>query len=250
MIFDTPKDTASLRRLWQQAFGDPEEFLDIFFSVAYSPDRCRCLYEDGQLGAALYWFDCTWGGKKLAYLYAVATDKQYQGRGFCRALIADTHTHLQKLGYQGAILVPNGADLFGLYKKLGYGICSFMSTFSCEVADKPIPLQTISKEEYAALRREKLPAGSVIQEGETLALLDAYSGFYKGDHLLLTAYPENGKLKVSELLGDAAAAPGILASLGYKEGTFRTPGEDAPFAMYYPLTDHTANPQYLGLALD
>lgn len=250
MIIDRPKDTAPLRQLWQQAFGDTEEFMDIFFSVAYSPDRCRCLYADEQLAAALYWFDCTWEGKTLAYLYAVATDTAFRGQGLCRKLMESTHAHLKEKGYHGAILVPNGAGLFGLYEKLGYRTCGFMSTFSCEAADTPIALQPISKEEYAILRRKKLPHGSVLQEGETLALLEAYSGFYKGDGLLLTAYPENGILKVSELLGDPSAAPGILAALGYPEGTFRTPGKDTPFAMYYPLTHDTAAPEYLGLALD
>lgn len=250
MIIDSPKDIAPLRRLWQQAFGDTEEFLNIFFSTAYSPNRCRCLYEDGQLGAALYWFDCTWEGKKLAYLYAVATDKQYRGRGFCRALMADTHTHLRKLGYHGTILVPNGQQLFGLYEKLGYRTCSYVSIFSCTASDAPIPLQEISREEYASLRRHYLPEGGVVQEGEALDLLGAYSGFYKGKDLLLTAYPENGKLTVSELLGDPAAAPGILSALGYSEGKFRTPGKERPFAMYYPLTDNDTAPEYLGLALD
>ena len=250
MIIDRPKDTAPLRQLWQQTFGDTEEFLDIFFSVTYSPERCRCLYAHGQLAAALYWFDCHWEGKKLAYLYAVATDNAFRGQGFCRALIENTHAHLRENGYHGAILVPNGADLFGLYHKLGYRTCSFMSTFFSKAAGDPIPLQTISKEEYAALRREKLPADGVIQEGEALTLLDAYSRFYKGDGLLLTAYPENGKLRVGELLGDPAAAPGILTALGYPEGYFRTPGNEIPFAMYYPLTEDTATPKYLGLALD
>lgn len=250
MIIDCPTNTAPLRQLWQQAFGDTEEFLDIFFSTAYSPDRCRCLWEDGRLAAALYWFDCHWEGKKLAYLYAVATDTAFRGRGLCRALIENTHAHLKKKGYHGAILVPNGVGLFGLYEKLGYRTCGFMSTFSQAASDESIPLQEISAAEYAALRRQYLPLGSVIQEGETLALLAAYSGFYKGDNLLLTAYPENGKLKVSELLGDPSAAPGILATLGYSEGTFRTPGKDTPFAMYYPLTDDSTAPRYLGLALD
>ena len=66
----------------------------------------------------------------------------------------------------------------------------------------------------------------------------------------MTVKEENGKLTVSELLGDAAAAPGILAALGYPEGKFRTPSKEQPFAMYYPLTDKPAAPQYLGLALD
>ena len=250
MIIDQPQDTTPLRALWQQAFGDTEEFLDIFFSAAYAPDRCRCLYADGQLAAMLYWFDCQWDGKRLAYLYAVATDAAFQGRGLCRALMENTHAHLKSLGYHGAILVPNGADLFGLYEKLGYRTCGYVTEFSAAASETPIPLRQVTAAEYARLRRQYLPREGVIQEDETLALLEAFSGFYAGDELLLAAYPEKGKCKVCELLGNPAAAPGVLAALGYSEGSFRVPGTGKPFAMYHPLTLDPAAPGYLGLALD
>ena len=250
MISDDPGDTAPQRQVWKQAFGDTDGFLDIFFSAAYAPNRSRCLYKDGTLTAMLYWFDCQWEGRKLAYLYAVATDPQYRGQGLCRALMEDTHAHLQEHGYQGAILVPNGADLFGLYEKLGYRTCGYVSEFSCSAAGEAIPVQKIPVQEYAALRRQSLPQGSVVQEGAALALLEDYSSFYKGDGFLFTAYAENGKLTVSELLGDIAAAPGILAALGFCEGKFRTPGNENPFAMYHPLTEDNSAPAYLGLALD
>lgn len=250
MIIDRPKDTAQLRALWQQAFGDTDSFLDSFFHTAYSPDRCRCLYKDGQLAAMLYWFHCQWEEKALAYLYAVATNEAFRGQGLCRTLMEDTHAHLKGKGYHGTILVPNGAHLFGLYEKLGYRTCGYVSEFSCTASSAPISLQRITAKEYATLRRQYLPKEGVVQEAETLDLLEVYSGFYKADDLLLTAYPENGKLTVSELLGDPAAAPGILAALGYPAGTFRTPGKDKPFAMYHPLTQDDTAPGYLGLALD
>ena len=33
-------DIPALRRLWKQAFGDDDQLLDSFFSIAFSPDRC------------------------------------------------------------------------------------------------------------------------------------------------------------------------------------------------------------------
>ena len=65
MIINAPDSAQipALRRLWQQAFGDSEQFLDIFFETAYSPDRCRCVIVDDQLAAALYWFDCGYQGE-------------------------------------------------------------------------------------------------------------------------------------------------------------------------------------------
>ena len=53
-----------------------------------------------------------------------------------------------------------------------------------------------------------------------------------------------------ELLGNAAAAPGILRSMGYEMGTFRVPGEERPFAMGIALKENVKMPDYLGLAFD
>ena len=122
MNIDQPqtRDLPGLRQLWQEAFGDGDAFLDAFFQTGFAPSRCRCLYFSGDLAAALYWFDCTWENKKVAYLYAVATKKAYRGRGLCTALMEDTHRHLQDLGYHGAALVPGNEKLFTLYEKMGY----------------------------------------------------------------------------------------------------------------------------------
>ena len=208
------------------------------------------MYEEDTLAAALYWFDCQWEGKPIAYLYAIATDTAFRNKGYCRKLLADTHLHLQKLGYAGCILVPREAALFGMYEKLGYRTCSCVRTFSCAAADTPVPLKEISMEEYASLRRQFLPIGGVLQEGAALALLRAYSNFYAGENMLLAAYPEEGKLTVCELLGSPDNFCGVVAALGYNKGTIRTPGQDKPFAMYHSLTEDAATPEYFGLALD
>ena len=248
MIIDTPatKDIPALRALWKQAFGDTEEFLDAFFSVAFSPNRCRCVFENDQLAATLYWFDCSWEDKNLAYLYAVATDTAFRGHGVCRALMEDTHTHLKKLGYYGCILVPCSRDLFAMYAKMGYTTCSCIREFECR-ASTPIPLRQLTAEEYASLRRQYLPAGGVVQEGETLALLQTQATFYAGENCVCIC---TGNQTIRELLGDTEAAPGILAALSCPEGRFRIPGNETPFAMYHPLATDTATPSYFGLAMD
>jgi len=239
----------ALRDLWKKAFGDTDSFLDDFFSVAFSPARCRCVFIEDRLAAVLYWFNCNWEGKRLAYLYAVATDEAFRGKGLCRTLMENTHAHLQSLGYEGCILVPGSKELFGMYEKMGYTTCSYIREFECAAGD-PILLRQLDAPQYAALRRQYLPAGGVVQAEETLTLLQTQAAFYAGDNCLLVCSSENGKLTVSELLGDASAAPGILAALNCPEGSFRTPGKEKPFAMYHPLIDDPTAPSYFGLAMD
>ncbi|MBO5322995.1 MAG: GNAT family N-acetyltransferase [Oscillospiraceae bacterium] len=248
MTIDYPMQTTGLRQLWKEAFGDSDAFLDVFFSHGYSPRRCRCITDDGQVAAALYWFDCSFAGKKIAYLYAVATAVSHRGKGLCRKLMADTHALLANQGYAGAILVPGEGSLFDFYAAMGYETISCADTIRCIAGEKPVPVAKLSPETYAARRWQLLPEKGVLQEGENLTFLAEICTLYGGDGWIMAASTEEKALTAMEFLGDCAAIPGILTALGKQEGTFRTPGS-APFAMYLPF-DGGAAPTYFGLAFD
>lgn len=235
----------ALRRLWREAFGDTDSFLDCFFGTAFSPDRCRYLTRDGELAAALYWFDCEYDGGKLAYLYAVATAVRFRGQGLCHALMADTHRHLAGLGCRGTLLVPENQTLFRLYQGMGYMPCCSAREFTCAPGPEAAPLRRIGAAEYGALRRGLLPKGGVRQEGENLTFLEAWTELYAGPDFLLAARRKGDTLNGLELLGDPAAAPGILRALDCRTGTFRLPGPGENFAMYRPLTPGPV-PTYFG----
>ena len=236
-----------LRSLWKKAFGDTEEFLDLFFSTAYAPQRCRCITQQGQVVAALYWFDCWAKGEKYAYLYAVATDPDYRGQGLCRDLMENTHNLLKEKGYSGTVLVPGEPDLFTMYEKMGYTLLSGADTFSVTAGD-PIPVRRVTTEEYAAARRALLPAGGLVQEDENLRFLSGYASLYAGNGFVLAGVTEGTHFTCTELLGDRTAAAGIVAALGLKTGIFRVPGASR-FSMFRPLKDLPA-PGYFGLAFD
>lgn len=252
MVIDFPQETQipDLRQLWKLAFGDSDAFLDVFFGTAFSPERCRCVTVGQKAAAALYWFNTECEGTKLVYLYAVATHPDYRHRGLCRRLMEDTHVLLSERGYAGALLVPQEEGLRAMYAAMGYRECTTLSEFNCTAAKDPVPLGSISREEYARLRRQYLPRDGVIQEGENLAFLEKTAQFYSGSDFLLAASAEDNSLQGIELLGNAARSSGILASLGYPRGTFRTPGHEKPFAMFLPLKANAPMPNYFGLAFD
>lgn len=238
-----------LRKLWQQAFGDTDAFLDIFFSAAFSPTRCRCVLVEGGVAAALYWFSCEAGGQPLAYLYAVATDEKFRGRGLCRRLMEDTHSHLASLGYAGALLVPGDAGLREMYRGMGYADAAGIKKLTCK-AGQPVLLEEMDAAEYAVQRRKLLPPNGVVQEVENLRFLERLGRFYRGEDFLLCAVKEGDRLTAPELLGNAAAAPGIVAALGCKESTFTVPGEETPFAMAIALTPDFQRPSHFAFAFN
>ena len=240
-----------LRALWKEAFGDDDAFLDCFYETAFAYARCRCVTEGDTLAAALYWFECTLGGERIAYLYGVATANAFRGKGLCRALMEDTHRHLQALGYRGAVLVPAKLPLVSMYEKMGYRVCSHRCRTTCRAEAAPLLLEELSPMEYAVARRGRLPMDGVLQEGENLEFLSRQARFYRGDDFLLAARREDDRLVGIELLGSVAPIAAITHALGCKDGEFLTAGSscDEPFAMYCGF-DGLPAPRYFGFAFD
>ena len=240
----------ALRQLWQEAFGDDDEFLDKFFDFGYSPDRCRFIPDGDNVAAALYWFDVSCQGQKMAYIYGVATGNAYRNRGLCRRLMEETRAALADSGYAGILLVPQNPGVIRMYEKMGYTPCTQLREFRATAQTPAAPLRKISREEYALRRRALLPDGGVIQEGANLDFLESYAAFYGGENFVAAIAMEGGKLHCPEILGDASLAPGILEALGCGEGTFRCPGQGTAFAMYLPLTHGCPRPGHFGHAFD
>lgn len=241
---------SALWRLWREAFGDTEACIRDFERTAFSRERCRCVTIGGEVAAALYWFNCRYKDKQIAYLYAVATAEAYRSRGICHLLMEDTHCHLAALGYDAVILVPESDPLFRFYQGMGYQLCSCLREFRCSAGDRVVSLTSVDAVTYGERRRSLLPEHAVIQEGENLAFLAALARLYAGDGFLLAAEETQDGLFIKEFLGDDTAAPGVVKALGYEEGTFRTHGGEKPFALYYPLGDCVLPQVYFGLAFD
>ena len=251
MTIDGPKmdQIPQLRQLWQEAFGDSDAYLDSFFAIGFSPARCRCVTEEDRAIAALYWFDCSCQGQKLAYIYAVAPAEGHRGRGLCRLLMENTHSCLTAQGYAGAILVPASEELRRMYGKMGYLPGSRGNELTCQAGQTAAKVEVLSREQYERRRRAMLPSDGVVQEGAMTALLADQMGLFGGENFLLAAWIQDGVLHGEELLGDPAVAPGIVNALGVEQGVFHTPGESMAFSMYRPLAENCPKPGYFGIAL-
>ena len=221
-----PGDIPALRRLWQEAFGDPDSYLDLFFSTAYRPERCMVLAEENQILAAAYWLTCRLGEDKLAYVYAVAVKVTSRGRGLGKRLMAALEAHLARENWAGVLLVPGEESLRRFYVNLGYFTISRHHRFTA-APGVPVPIRALSPAEYAEARRELLPENGVIQEEENLEFLSKLAKFYRGDGFLAAVTAEG----CPEFLGDARKAPGLAAALGREFLPLRTPGGNTPYAM-------------------
>lgn len=240
-----PEDRPGLTKLWQQAFGDPVSFIDLFLESGFAPERSRVCIEENRLAAMLYWFDCTLGKDRYAYIYAVATDEAFQGRGIATALMEDVHSLLAGSGYQGAILSPGSESLFRFYRRMGYETVGFVTEQTVS-AGTPLPLREIGRQEFAALRRELLPANGLRQEGANLAYLSRFARFYAGADWIAAVSGSTA----AEYLGPEDRIPGLLGALGLDQARVRLPGNDRPLVMGLSLNGQPLQEVYFGFPFD
>lgn len=245
--YTTIDDRPALTRLWQEAFGDELAYIDAFFETAYAPQRSRVAMLDGEIAGMHYWFDCELEGEKLAYLYAVATDKRFRGRGVATALMEDGERLLREQGYCGVLLSPGSESLFRFYGDRGYETVGFRSEERVR-SGMPIPIREVGEKEYAQCRRALLPENGVRQEGENLRFLCRFSRFYAGEGFCAVVY--GGEAFLPEFLGDREKIPGLLGALKLEEASVRMSGTDTPCAMAKWFSAADKNRIYLGFVFD
>lgn len=252
MTADYPKaqQIPQLRKLWKEAFGDSDVFLDAFFAYGFSQRRCRCITKEDTVVSVLYWFEVTYRHQRFAYLYAVATAASCRGQGLFSALLEDTLQVLTAEGFDGILLVPETEALGRMYEKFGFACCTTVDSLEICAGENTAAVEEIGVETYAALRRQMLPEGGVLQEGESLQFLASQCRFWTGAGWLATGQVYDGKLVCQEFLGDRRAMGGLVRALGVPVGVFRTVGKTMPFGYLLPLKADCERPDYFALALD
>lgn len=250
MTIEYPResDIPALHRLWKQSFRDPDALIDHFFRTAFSPGRCRCVRLSDAPVAAAYWFDCRHGGKKIAYLYAVATEDAYRRRGYCHALMEDIHILLKSEGYSGVLLVPGTASLRSLYASMGYAPCCFVTRRTVP-ASGACRIRRISKDEYVQKRRALVPPGAAEPDDTLWVFFAGFAEFYEGENLLLCATREGNCVHIQELFSQTDALGQIAGTLGAQCCQAVPDGGETALAMYRKL-DETEPPAYFRPAMD
>lgn len=186
------EDIPALTGLWQEAFPeDTAEEIGDFFALGFAPERSLALYGENRPLSMLYWFDGVWGGGRLAYLYAVATQKTARGRGHSSRLIEAACEILTKRGYAGALLVPAEPELFLFYGKLGFVPCCPGVKMTISDAGGLAPL---TPPEYEVFRKPFLGSGDAVLTGAALDYFGGDGEFYEGPEgvLALARVPEAG----------------------------------------------------------
>ncbi len=126
------RDIPELKALWKEAFGDDDEYIDLFFSDLFRPEDMAVGEYGGRIVSMAALLPCTLvlgeaQGRveescrfPISYLYAMATAKADRGRGFGLALLRFAAEYCRSRGDCGIALLPADEGLHRFYALAGY----------------------------------------------------------------------------------------------------------------------------------
>lgn len=158
MLIDVSVYKASLKTLWAEAFGDEEEYINIFFDKGYMP--CECFGEicGDEVTSVLYllkgFINIEGRSFEGRYLYAAATRVSFRNKGIMSKLIKEAENYVKKNDLHFIALVPANDKLYEYYSAFGFE--SVMSNYLSFTVGEKLRACTHKADaaDYLSLRRE------------------------------------------------------------------------------------------------
>lgn len=265
-------DRARLTELWALIFGDPPEAIEGYFARRHRDGDMLVFVEGGVLCGMLSMLPLTLVSGNATYparyVYAVATDPAFRGRGIATELLLRAHDVMTGRGDRASVLVPASESLFGYYEKRGY-----QTAFSVEIRDYDAgklasfpqggAFAPCAPEEYAKIRDAAFSGLPLYARWDEKAVAFACEGMNAtrltfGDGVGCALWERDGDgALVRELALPGIEIPAAMAILHKSAGAasyrVRLPGCGAPFGMIrwlIPAPPAAGGPGYLALALD
>lgn len=117
-------DEIACKKLWMEAFGDEESFIDSFLIHYYKRTRMLAVECDGELAAMVHLLPFRSELGRTVYVYGVATASAYRHRGLAERLMREAMRRIDEQKTDAAFLIPSPESdkewLRGFYEKHGF----------------------------------------------------------------------------------------------------------------------------------
>ena len=224
---------AACRTLYESAFGcEPRPWNDALFRFAF-PDCLRVICEGDKPVSMLfsipYPIKTESGVIPARYLYAVATDADYRGRGLAKQLIGE---EIKRGG--PLFLRPSSASLFSFYEKAGLlPLSPVLTTEGLAEVGGFDGFERLDGDAYLSMRESFLKPPFALPTGEFLSLGFLLGGAVGKAGEFVAFYERHGDtVYFKEWLGNRDFAPCAAAFLGAEAYRLRTPAKEGePFGV-------------------
>lgn len=115
-------DEIACKKLWTEAFGDDEQFIDSFLMRYYSRRRMLTVSCGGQTAAMLHLLPFESEMGRTTYIYGVATAAEFRHRGLASQLMREALRQCDDRGDDAVILIPTPGEawLRDFYGRFGF----------------------------------------------------------------------------------------------------------------------------------
>ena len=255
--FFEEKDKNAVVALWQEAFGEKKE--EILPFLDFINKDMLLIEEKGQIISMLSLLKVKIGDVCGRYVYAVATDKRFRGKGYATELL-DFAKGLVAAGKETfLVILPRNESLYAFYGKSGFTPLCCAKRISRKIsAETSYSVEKITSESYFELKKTYFSGEKYVEfDIKTLEFMQkAYCGeFLKAEKDGKTAglafcHKYADLLVIHELLaGDSTMeiidAMGVFSGAGRAE-CIKAEREGGNFGMIYPPE---YNDVYFGLGM-
>ena len=109
-----------MRAMWHEIFGDDYAEIDPFL-IRHGDAVPMIHKEEGHVVSMLYIVPLQMWDRRVAYIYAVATQPDHRGRGIASKLIAEALQHIKESReFDMVALIPSSTESKRLYERLGF----------------------------------------------------------------------------------------------------------------------------------
>lgn len=227
-------DRASLKAIWAECFGDPEQMVDSFLNILPRMGFGLCAELEGEIAGAAYMIEgMSVGAAPCAYLYAVGVLEKFRGHGLGSAISRACKERAKERGAEIICTQPAQKSLYKWYESIiGTKHRLYRRRTQLEAAFGKA--ESLSAKEYCELResflagREHMKASLAAIEFERELCL-AYGGdLFRTEAGIAAAYIEDGACHIKELLTSGnkpEEAAAVAAALETERAVLWEPAE-------------------------
>lgn len=122
--FADDQTTPQVWDMWKTVFGDPDDYMELYFRWKYRPENTLIYMEEGKAVSSLqmlsYSFTFCETEIPVIYLSGVCTLPAYRGKGFSRKLLSKSFDVAAHRKVPLMLLVPQEEWLLGFYDQQGF----------------------------------------------------------------------------------------------------------------------------------
>ena len=150
--FFEEKDKNAVIGLWQEAFGEAEK--EILPFLEFINKNMLLMEENGEIVSMLSLLKVKIGEIKGRYVYAVATDKRFRGRGYASELLRYAKQLIKENNEEFLVILPQNESLYAFYAKSGFTPLCCAKKISRKIGSASgLKVEKLTPESYFELKK-------------------------------------------------------------------------------------------------